>query len=157
MATSAEFDNLSPRQQLALEALLAAPNIKQAAAAINSNEKTLRRYLKEPTFIACLRKAGREAIEHTGLLIQRYGPHALNTLVKVMNDPAASAQAKVNAAAEILRLGREHLVTSDLMTRVDMVEQMLTQIINHRGMSPNELKNLYIDLDEAAAKHGGNV
>jgi len=68
---------------------------------------------------AALLRARREAFGHAVGLTQRYPPVAVATLVRVMNDPAAGASAKVAAAGLLLRFGREGIELDDLAERLE--------------------------------------
>ena len=98
--------NLAAEQGRAIDALLREPTLTRAAAAAGVSERTLRRWMVEPAFRSALLAARREAFGQAIGLTQRYAPVAVATLVKVMNDAAAGASAKVTAAGVLLRFGR---------------------------------------------------
>lgn len=114
---------LTPKQAQAVEALLQGQPMARAAAAAAVNERTLRRWVREPVFRAALLEARREAFGQAVGLTQRYAPVAVATLVKVMNDASAPASAKVTAAAVVLKFGREGIELDDLAGRVDALER----------------------------------
>lgn len=116
-------DGLSPKQAQALEALLQGLPTARAAAAAGVNERTLRRWVREPAFRSALLEARREAFAQAVGLTQRYAPVAVSTLLKVMNDSTAPASAKVTAAAVVLKFGREGIELDDLAERVDALER----------------------------------
>jgi hypothetical protein len=115
-------EGLTRKQGDALEALLQGQTAARAAAAAGVNERTLRRWTKEPAFRAALLEARREAFGQAIGLTQRYASVAAATLVKVMNDASASASAKVTAAVAVLKFGREGIELDDLAQRVEALE-----------------------------------
>jgi hypothetical protein len=115
-------EGLTPRQGDALEALLQGQTAARAAAAAGVNERTLRRWTREPVFRAALLEARREAFGQAIGLTQRYASVAVATLVKIMNDASASASAKVTAAVAVLKFGREGIELDDLAQRVEALE-----------------------------------
>jgi hypothetical protein len=119
-------DGLTPRQGRAVEALLREPSAARAAAAAGVNERTLRRWAREPLFRAAVLRARRDAFAQAVGLTQRYAPVAVATLVRVMQDPAAGAGAKVTAAAVLLRFGRDGVELDDLAERVERLEEANT-------------------------------
>jgi hypothetical protein len=116
-------DGLTGKQGRAVEALLREPTAARAAALAGVNERTIRRWGREPAFRAALLRGRRDAFGQAVGLTQRYAPVAVATLVKVMQDPAAGASAKVAAAAVLLRLGREGVELDDLGERVERLEE----------------------------------
>ena len=86
------------------------------------NERSVRRWLEEPSFKRALLAARREGFAQAISLTQKYAPVAVATLVKVMNDASSSASAKVTAAGMLLKFGREGIELDDLAERVQMLE-----------------------------------
>ena len=115
-------DNLSPKQERAIIALLNEHTVSKAAAAAKVHEKTVYRWLQEPEFASSYRRARREAFGQAIALTQRYAPLAVNTLAGVMMDRKAGYSAKVTAATAMLRFGREGIELDDLAARIDTLE-----------------------------------
>ncbi len=113
---------LAPNQERAIIALLNEPTIKQAAAAAGVGEKSIYRWMNEEKFSKAFRRARREAFSHAIALTNRYAPHAVNTLVKVMTDPSAGHSARVSASVAMLKFGREGIELDDLAARVEALE-----------------------------------
>jgi hypothetical protein len=61
-------------------------------------------------------------------LTQKYAPVAVATLVKVMQDQTVPPAAKVNAAAVLLRFGREGIELDDLAERVEALERAMPML-----------------------------
>ena len=88
------FDGLTPLQVKAILALLNEPTIVRAASTVGVDERSIRRWLEDPTFKRAYHAARREAFDHAIGLTQRYAPLAVNTLAKTMNDPDTPARTK---------------------------------------------------------------
>ena len=128
-AEDAPLNGLTARQDRALQALLQEPTIARAAATAGVGERSLRRWLQDPTFRGALLTARREAFGHAIGLTQKYAPVAVATLVKVMQDTTVHASAKVTAAAVLLRFGREGIELDDLAERVEALEQAMPPVL----------------------------
>ncbi len=115
-------DNLSPKQERAIIALLNEHNIAKAARAAKVGERTIYRWLREAEFSKAYRRARRDAFGQAIALTQRYAPLAVNTLAQVMMDEKAPHTSKVQAATAILKFGREGIELDDLAARVADLE-----------------------------------
>jgi hypothetical protein len=109
-------------------ALLQEPTIGRAAAAAGVGERTLQRWLTEPMFKAAVLSARREMFSQAIGLTQKYAPVAVATLVKVMQDQTVAPNAKVTAAAVLLRFGREGIELDDLAERVEALERAVPML-----------------------------
>ncbi|HEV7299836.1 MAG TPA: hypothetical protein VGN72_10760 [Tepidisphaeraceae bacterium] len=123
----ADYPGLSARQGQAIEQLLQGQTMEKAAMAAGVSSRTLRSWMRRERFRNTLLAARREAFGQAIGLTQRYAPVAVATLVKMMNDAGASANAKVAAAAVLLKFGREGIELDDLAVRVEVLEQALSQ------------------------------
>lgn len=121
--THREDPGLSPKQERAILALLAEQTIPRAAETAKVGLRSLHRWLTQPPFLAAYRRARREAFSHAIAVTQRYAPHAVNTLVKLMVDSSTPAHVRVTAAATLLKFGREGIELDDLAARVEALEQ----------------------------------
>jgi hypothetical protein len=114
---------LTPGQETAITALLNESTLKQAAERAGIGERTLHRWMDDPLFMNAYRKARRMAFGHAIALSQRYAAMAVQTLAKVMTDPAAAHSSKVAAATAVLKFGRDAIELDDLAERVDALER----------------------------------
>jgi hypothetical protein len=119
----AEENELTPKQQDAIIALLNEPNVTKAATTAGVGERTLYRWMTESAFKAELRRLRRESFTQAISMAQRYAPLAMNTLAKISNDPAAPHHARVSASIGMLRFGRESIELDDLAGRIEILEQ----------------------------------
>jgi len=126
-------ENLSPKQEEAIIALLNCPTVKKAAEQIGVNERTLHRWMDEPAFSKAWRHARRQAFSHAISLTQQYAPAAVATLTKTSTDPSAPHSARVSAATALLKFSRESIELDDLAERVQAIEQ---QVQSHNKGTP---------------------
>lgn len=115
-------DGLTPKQELAVAALLNEPTVARAAVAVGVNDRTLYRWLEEPAFRRAYRSARREAFGHAVSLAQRYAPLAVQTLTRICADEKAAAATRVAAAVALLKVTRESIELDDLAERVEALE-----------------------------------
>ena len=113
---------LTAKQERAIAALLTAPSIQKAAEQSEVPLRTLNRWLTEPAFMAAYMRARREAFSQAIALTQKYAPAAVTVLARVMTDAASSASAKVAAAAQVLKFGREGIDLDDVHARLTALE-----------------------------------
>ncbi len=116
-------DNLTPKQEEAILALLRETSIAKAAKSCKVGERTLHRWLDDPDFSKAYRKARWQAFSQAIALTQRYAPLAVSTLATLMADKDTPAHARVTAATAILKFGREGIELDDLAARVEQLEQ----------------------------------
>ncbi len=116
-------DTLSPEQEKGIVALLSEPTIQKAALAVDVSDTTMHRWLETPAFGRAYRNARREGFRHAIALTQKYAVYAVQTLMKVMQDPAAPHSAKVSASGLLLKFSRESIELDDLVARVEALEQ----------------------------------
>jgi hypothetical protein len=93
---------LTARQRRAIQALMTATSVVEAAKSANVGERTLYRWLKDPLFAAELKAATKAAIDATIRRMATLSVAATGTLAKVMADAEAAAGVKVRAADVIL-------------------------------------------------------
>lgn len=92
------WQNLTPKQRRAVEALLATGEVSAAAREAKVSRDTLHRWLKQPVFIEAVREAEARAIDDLARMLVRLGRTATATLAKAMTDPAAPYPTRVRAA-----------------------------------------------------------
>src|SRR5690349_114005 len=102
-------NQLTAKQESAIAALLTEPTVEKAADAVGVNRRTLYRWLDDAAFKAAYRKARRQAFSHAISLCQKYLPHAVQTLLKVMAKEDAPESARVSAATALMKFGRESI------------------------------------------------
>jgi hypothetical protein len=118
-------EKLSRTQEKAISALLAQPSLDRAAAACKVNERTLRRWLKEPGFLAEYRSARRQTVEMALALLQRVTGLAVEALVRNLTTGKSSSE--VSAALGILDRAVRGVELVDLVERVEELERRAQQ------------------------------
>ena len=117
------LDELTPKQEQAIVALINEPSIEKAATRVGVGERTLYRWLSDPLFSSAYRSARREAFSQAIGLTQKYAPLAVNQLAKMVHDPSTPATARVTAAVALLRFSRESIELDDLAGRIEALER----------------------------------
>jgi hypothetical protein len=118
-------DNLTPKQEEGIVALLNCPTIKKAAEQIGVHEKTIYRWMDEEGFSREWRQARRQAFSQAISLTQHYAPAAVATLAKISTDQTAPHSARVSASTALLKFSRESIELDELAERVAAVEQQV--------------------------------
>lgn len=122
-AKTPESDRLTPKQARAIEALLAEPTIAKAADAVGVHERTLRNWMRQPTFSRCFRDARAELL---GAAVGRLhgalseAVHTLRRLQRCDSDSVA-----LGAARAILDNAIRGAEALDLANRVEALERAL--------------------------------
>lgn len=122
---SADENNLTMKQEMAIAALLTEPSVTKAAEKAGTTDRTLHRWLDEPAFSNAYRAARRETFSHAIALTIKYAPFAVQSLAKVMTDQTAPYAARVTAATALLKFSRESVELDDMVGRIAHLEQTL--------------------------------
>ena len=122
---SENVEQVTPKQQQAIAALLQHSSIKKAAAACGVAEKTLRRWLRLPDFLAAWRAARQRTFEAAVAELERHALRAVRALARNLKAEKPSDQ---NRAADLL-LGhrKEYVELQDLLQRVQALEERQQQ------------------------------
>ncbi len=115
-------DALNPNQKRALVALLVHPSVRKAAAAIHLNERTLWRYLADPTFKAELSSRQGLAIAAATAALAGLLTNATETWLSLLQDGDTSASVKARIAAGIVDAAVKLSSFSDVEQRVSDLE-----------------------------------
>jgi hypothetical protein len=116
-------NQLTPKQEEGIVALLNEPTVKRAAESVGVDERTMHRWLDQPEFSRRYRKVRRDSFAQAIALTQKYAPHAVQVLMKVMADPTAAHSSKVSAAVAVLKFSRESIELDDVVARIEALEQ----------------------------------
>ncbi len=128
--SSALVDNLAPKQEQAIVALLSEPTLAKAAESVGVAPKTMHRWLDDPDFLTAYRKARREAFSHAISLTHQYAPLAVQALARIMVNEQAPTASRVSAAAAILKFSRESIEIDELSQRIEAVERKALPYVN---------------------------
>jgi hypothetical protein len=110
------------KQEDAIIALLTQRNVEEAARSINVAPKTLLRWMKEPQFESAYRDARRDAFKQSIVRLQHATSAAVETLLKVMEEPSTPASTKVRAADSVLNHAAHAIEIEDIEARVTALE-----------------------------------
>jgi hypothetical protein len=122
------FDNpkptLTPKQQRAIEALLAGLTKSQAATAAGVTPRTLSRWLAEPTFKSHLTRATDQAIGDATRRLATALDQAVTVLSELMLNQDASPPDRLRAASLILRRSLDFTQQQDILERISSLESI---------------------------------
>ena len=118
-----KIDILTPQQQKACLALLTEPTISAAAQAAGVGERTLYRWLDDPTFATAYRAARRQAVSQAIARLQQLSSGAVAVLAQVAADKNARASSRVAAATKILEVAIKAVELEDLEARISVLEE----------------------------------
>lgn len=125
----AEIENipgaLPAKQELALQAVISYPTLKEAALAAGISEATLWRYLKESNFNRRLRETRRDAVNHAVIRLQRASSDAVTVLSDLMRKEDAPSAARISAAKSILDYTLRVAEMDRLNARIERLENYI--------------------------------
>ncbi len=130
----ADHDRLTAKQQRFVAALMGARTVEGAALAAGIGERTAWRYLRNPHVQAALREAQAQALAQVTRRLALAVSEALEVLRGIAKDCDAPSGSRVSAARAILENALRFSETTDLMARVEELEERLREF---RAESPN--------------------
>lgn len=119
-------DKLPRKFSEAILALLTEPSIKSAAAKVDIDESTLRRWMKNPAFQARLKRARDQSFRQGISRLQAATGTASDFLAKLVDDPVALVAEQLKAADLILSHVLKAAELTDIRERLEAVEQQLS-------------------------------
>lgn len=117
---------LTPKQELAIAALLQERSIADAARACGLDERTLRRWLADPAFAAAYRLARRQVVEAAIGRLQQAAGQAVEVLQASLQ--AVKPGDRIRAALGILDRAVAGVELADLATKVEELEQLMREL-----------------------------
>jgi hypothetical protein len=126
---SVRGEKLTAKQERAITALLEHPTIVEAAAAADTDERTLRRWLALPVFLAAYRQARLQVVEASIARLQRASGAAVTTLEECLG--ADKAGDRIRAAVAILEYTHKG---AELLDLAGQVAELKAQIEGLRGV-----------------------
>lgn len=117
---------LNIRQDKFLKALLEAGSIDEACKKANINRTTGYKYLKDQLFMDEYRKIRREAMQQVTARLQKVSEQAVSVLQAIMLDEGNSANARVQAAKNVLDVAYRSLELDDVQERIERIEKVLS-------------------------------
>lgn len=122
---------LTPRQEKAVHALLAAKTMDEAAQVAGCDPKTLWRWRKEPEFRAALDAARRELFSAAADKLRLGAGEAVAALRRVLADPETAPAVVVQSAAVILSHCFRAVELADISERLDALEEAQANAKSH--------------------------
>lgn len=113
---------MTKNQEKALAALAVNPTMKAAADAIGIDPRTIRRYLKDPDFLAEYRRIQTDILADARRQAQQLMNPALNTLAEICSNHEARNGERVAAARSILEWAARLTEITDIMERLEALE-----------------------------------
>lgn len=105
-----------------IAALVETGSVKEAAAALQCNTKTIYDRMKKPDFKTLYSQAKADVLKSATAKLQGKVCEAIDTLSGIMNDADAAKQTRVNAAASILTYAARFTETTDILERLEELE-----------------------------------
>ena len=125
MPELANKDELTAAQRRTLAALLSSRNPVEAAQMAKVSERSVRRWLTEPAFVAELRRLEREAIEQATRRLTNGTAAALDTVLAIMQDEDAAAGPRLRAATAWLDIALRWRELTALEERLAALEERM--------------------------------
>ena len=121
-----DFFSLSPRQQAALPIVACFPTIIQAARAADVGYSTLRRWLTDPAFNACLAEIRRQSANVARQKLIELTPLCISVLADALRDPdpAIRLRAANYTLSFNLRVTEHEELRSDLDNLQDAISHL---------------------------------
>lgn len=128
---------LTPHQERAITAIMAAPSILAAASMVGVHEATIHRWMRDvPAFGAELRKARRACFESAVGKLQQVATEAAETLAKHLSNPDAALA--IRAAQTILQQCLRGTEAIDMAERLEELEGVLAKVRERESTGPGE-------------------
>ena len=111
------------KMEAAISALLTRPSIEDAAHVAGVAEKTLRRWMREPRFIAQYLRARREGVNQAIAWMQQATGAAGTVALKLMTDPNVPAAVRLRAAEFVFDRAISGVEIEDIEARLAELER----------------------------------
>jgi transposase-like protein len=119
---SDETNQLSPKQQTGIEALLTTQTIGEAAKKAGVSPATMHRWLKTDIFKDAYRSSKAEVVYHSITQLQIATTKAAQQLIEISKNKAVSAQTQVTACKAILDYGLKAIDKEIIIARLEALE-----------------------------------
>ena len=118
---------LSLKQQTAIIALMTSKSIEAAASSSGVSPRHLYRWLNDPAFSDAYRRIRRECFNQSVMRLLALNEKAITALEEVLNSKSAKHAIKIKTAAIVLENGRSGIELDDLCTRLQRLEEILSE------------------------------
>ena len=106
-----------------ITALIAEGSIKGAAASLKCTARTLYERMKKPEFKDLYAQAKGEILKTATAKLQGNLCGAIDTLTEIMTDKEAPKQTRANCAVSILQYGAKFTEATDIIERLEAIEE----------------------------------
>ena len=124
-------EELSPKQEALIAALLLAPSVADAARVAGVPHRTAKRWLALPHVRRAWLDARRQVVDAAMLTVQTSARVAVATLLACLK-PTHPASVRVRAAATLLETAIRAVEVGDLAARIDELEALLAAYQDHQ-------------------------
>lgn len=107
-----------------ISALISVGSIKGAAASLECTPRTLYERMKKPEFKILYAEAKGDILKAATAKLQGSLCKAIDNLVNIMNDTSTPKQTRANCAVSILQYGAKFTETTDIIERLEAVEEI---------------------------------
>lgn len=123
------YDQLTPKKQKAITALILCPTIKQAAESSGVPANTIYKWRqRDPSFMSAYREARLSQLHQAQNMLLQAANKAVLALVAILDDVKSDVFAKVKSAQTILEYGFRTYEQDRVESRLDSLEQLLEQV-----------------------------
>jgi hypothetical protein len=123
--------NKTRQREQAIAALLTEKTVEDAASKARVSARTLKGWLADPDFAAAYRAARRQLVEGAVGRLQAAAGKAVDTLEQLLD--CAHAPTRARAALGILERSVQAVELTDVLTRLDAMEQALRELAKGRA------------------------
>lgn len=127
---------LSPVQIRAIDAILAADTREQAAAAIQVNERTIRRWFALPAFASELRRRRSRVLDGTASILATGSAAAARSLISIATGAIKAPPARVAACKAVLEHATSFELNATTDERLAALEKLAEEIRRAREVPP---------------------
>jgi hypothetical protein len=117
-------EKFTRQKEAAIIGLLTQPTFDEAAKFAQVSSTTLWRWQQDPGFQAEYLRARRQAMGRAMAQLQQASFTAVKTLKEIMEDPKASASARVMAARTVLEMGLRATEVDDFGSQLSALERV---------------------------------
>lgn len=110
--------------EVIIASLITEGSIKAAAASLKCATRTLYERMKTPEFKELYSQAKTEILRAATVKLQGNLCGAIDTLADIMQDEDAAKQTRVNAAVSILQQAARFTETTDILERLEAIEEI---------------------------------
>jgi transposase-like protein len=107
----------------AIQSLLGNPTVRAAAIECGLNERTLYRWLKQPSFLSAYNAAKAELMAATSNRLLTASMGAVETLVSISSNSAATESARVASASKVIELAIRTSTLESIQSRLSELER----------------------------------